>query len=121
MEVKNIDINPPNYNLKNYSYIKGNINHLSKNKESFLGIDAVFHNVALVPITKSRNYEKTNLYGTKNIIELAVKNKIKSFIYTSSSAIYGVPKKNPVMNMIYHLPETYGKSKLDRIFIKYLL
>jgi len=117
-EVKNIDINPPNYNLENYSYIKGNINDLSKIKESFLGIDAVFHNVALVPITKSRNYEKTNLYGTKNIIELAVKNKIKSFIYTSSSAIYGVPKKNPVMEHDLPSPaETYGKSKLDAEFL----
>ena len=117
-EVKNIDINPPRDYLKNYTFIKGDINDLSKNEESFEGVDAIFHNVALVPITKSKNYEKTNLYGTKNTIELAVKNKIKSFIYTSSSAIYGVPKQNPVSEHDIPSPaETYGKSKLDSEFL----
>ena len=112
-EVKNIDINPPNYDLKNYTFIKGDINDLSKIEESFIDIDSIFHNVALVPITKSKNYKKTNLYGTKNTIELAVKNKIKSFIYTSSSAIYGVPKHNPVSEHEIPSPaETYGQSKL---------
>ena len=117
-EVLNIDINPPKDDLKNYTYIKGDVNDLSKIEETFLGIDAIFHNVALVPITKSKNYEKTNLYGTKNTIELAVNNKIKSFIYTSSSAIYGVPKHNPVSEHDIPSPaESYGKSKLDAEFL----
>ena len=117
-EVRNIDLNPPNDDLKNCQFIKGDIRDLSKIEESFQGIDTIFHNVALVPITKSKDYEKTNLFGTKNTLELAIKNKIKTFVYTSSSAVYGVPKLNPVSENDIPIPaEIYGKSKFDAEFL----
>ena len=116
--VKNIDINPPDSFHNNYEFVQGDIRDLSKIEDSFNGVDTIFHNVALVPITKSNDYEATNLLGTKNTVDLAIKKKVKSFVYTSSSAVFGVPKKNPVSE--HDLPnpaESYGKSKLDAEFL----
>ncbi len=116
--VNNIDINQPTHLLKNYKYIKGDIRDLSDIEDTFNNIDTVFHNVALVPITKSSNYEETNLFGTKNTIKIAIKKNINSFIYTSSSAIFGVPSHNPVTeNDVPNPAEKYGKSKLDTEFL----
>ena len=117
-EVKNLDINKPYQLLKNSEFIKCDVRNLSDVNSVFDGVDTVFHNVALVPITKSKDYLNTNLFGTKNVIEMAIKSKVNSFVYTSSSAVYGAPKTNPVSEN--HIPcpaEAYGKSKLDAEFL----
>lgn len=116
--VKNLDINKPYENLKNSEFIQSDVRNLSNLENQFEGVNTIFHNVALVPITKSSNYEETNLYGTKNVIELGIKSKVSSFVYTSSSAIYGAPKNNPVKENDVPFPaENYGKSKLDAEFL----
>lgn len=40
-------------------------------------------------------YEETNVKGTLNLLELAKQFKVKGFIFTSSSSVYGGSKKNP--------------------------
>lgn len=55
---------------------------------------------------------KTNVYGTRNVIAEAVKNKTKSFIFTSSNVAYGIPQNLPVTEETPLKPlEAYGKSK----------
>ncbi len=116
--VRNLDINPPEENLENVDFYKYDVRDLSQAKLIFKDVDTIFHNVALVPITKSSNYSETNLLGTKNTIEMAIKSGVKSFIYTSSSAVFGVPKSNPVKIHDVPIPaEKYGKSKLDAEFL----
>ena len=61
--------------------------------------------------------------GTENILWASLQNKIKSFIYTSSSAIYGIPSLNPVLESTDPKPgESYGKAKLDgeKIVLEYM-
>ena len=116
--VKNIDINKPDKLLENSEFIKCDVRNLSEMNSVFDDVHTIFHNVALVPITKSKDYVNTNLYGTKNVIEMAIKSKVNSFVYTSSSAVYGAPKTNPVSENDMPCPaETYGKSKLDAEFL----
>lgn len=55
---------------------------------------------------------KTNVYGTRNVIAEAVKNKTKSFIFTSSNVAYGIPQNLPVTEETpLKSLEAYGKSK----------
>lgn len=55
---------------------------------------------------------KTNISGTSNIISEAVKNKAKSFIFTSSNVVYGIPKTLPATEQTpLAALEIYGKSK----------
>ncbi len=113
--VKNLDINNPNEPITGCEFIKADVRNLNSIPEKvFSGIDCVFHNVALVPITKSEDYRETNVNGTRNIIENSIKNGVKNFVHLSSSAIYGVPESNPVDEKVLPSPaEKYGQSKLD--------
>ena len=40
-------------------------------------------------------YEKVNVSGTKNLLDLAVKHKVKQFVFASSSSVYGEQEKIP--------------------------
>ena len=75
-------------------------------------IDKIIHSCAEVPITKSKNFFNVNLEGTRNILNLFLKYKVNRFVYISSSAVYGVPQKVPVVEGDPRNPaENYGKSK----------
>ena len=90
---------------------------LDKEKLSqlFRGVDCVHHNAALVPLSKSgKKFYKTNVIGTKNIIELSLQNNNVSHIsHMSSSAIFGKPKnyKSNVDYLNYNPTGVYGISK----------
>ena len=50
--------------------------------------------------------------GALNLLELANKYKTKRFIYSSSAACYGEPKKLPISEKLPCQPESpYGISK----------
>ena len=84
---------------------------VSKNKNSFskyfYKVDWVFHLAGLADIIPSiKNPEpffKTNVGGTKNVLEISQKFKIKKLIYAASASCYGIPSKYP----------TNEKSKID--------
>jgi nucleoside-diphosphate-sugar epimerase len=86
------------------------------------GIDAVIHSAGLAHqfgnIEKEK-FQKTNVEGTKNILELAVILKVKHFVLISSTAVYGTEKKSGKdMNLIDESatcrPQTfYAESKLE--------
>jgi len=60
------------------------------------GQDIVIHAAAALPLWKKEDIYTTNIDGTKNVLELAKKHKIKRVIFISSTAVYGVPKKHPI-------------------------
>ncbi len=90
-------------NIKKYSkkikFYKKDISNFVSIKNYFNKIDYVFHLAALADIVPSindpRNYFKSNVLGTLNVLELSKINKVKKFIYTASSSCYGIPKKYP--------------------------
>jgi nucleoside-diphosphate-sugar epimerase len=84
-------------------------------KKSLLGYDLIFHNVAQVPLAKNKKlFWEVNVEGTKNICEASIANNVQKIVYTSSSAIYGVPRHNPVDENTSPSPgEAYGRAKLE--------
>ncbi len=62
-------------------------------------IDKVVHLAALAGVRSSLKepvlYEEVNVIGTINLLEMAVKYKIKNFVFASSSSVYGNNKKQP--------------------------
>jgi nucleoside-diphosphate-sugar epimerase len=78
------------------------------------GVDVVFHNAAQVAMAKNRAlFWSVNRDGTKNLLESCLRQAVRKVIYTSSSAVYGVPKSNPVTEEIVPTPvEEYGRAKL---------
>jgi nucleoside-diphosphate-sugar epimerase len=56
--------------------------------EEFLPIDGIFHTAAKVGMWGDRKeFYKTNVEGTKNLLELAAKYGIRRFVYTSSPSV----------------------------------
>lgn len=84
-------------------------------EEAVAGVDVVFHNVAQVPLAKDRQlFESVNVTGTENLARAALAQRVAKVIYTSSSAVFGVPKTNPVTEETPPSPaEAYGRAKLE--------
>lgn len=92
------------------------LNDEEKLSEIVSKVDIIVHCAGVVRALNWDSYYNTNVLGTKNLVQAAIKNKnnIKKFIYISSQAAMGpsdneIPKsltekENPVSN--------YGKSKL---------
>lgn len=78
------------------------------------GVDAVFHNVAQVPLAKDRAlFWSVNRGGTENLLRAARDAGVRKIVHTSSSAVFGIPARNPVDDSVAPRPlEAYGKAKL---------
>jgi len=72
---------------------KGDIRSPATCTKAVKGIDFVLHQAALRSVPKSmknpRKYNEVNINGTLNMLEAALKNKVKSFCFASSSSVYG--------------------------------
>lgn len=84
--------------IKKCNFFKKDISKINYKHKCFKNVSVIFHLAALPSISRKNeeNFLDNNLGGTKNIILCAKKNKINKIIYTSSSTVYGVPKKFPL-------------------------
>jgi nucleoside-diphosphate-sugar epimerase len=107
------DLNDAKDRPPDVKFIKGDIRDLHAINFATRDIDYIFHNVAQVPLAKDKAlFESVNYLGTENVLKAALKHKVKKIIYTSSSAVFGVPKSNPVTELtVPHPKEAYGKAK----------
>lgn len=114
-ECINFDISEPDFMDNRVKYIKGDIRDYDAVIKCCEGVDIVHHNVAQVPLAKNNHLFRTvNYDGVKNILNASLEKNIKKVVYTSSSAIFGVPKTNPVTEFTDPNPgEEYGQAKYD--------
>jgi nucleoside-diphosphate-sugar epimerase len=77
------------------------------------GVDAVLNNVAQVPLAKDRElFWSVNVTGTANVLVAARDAGVAKVVHTSSSAIFGIPARNPVDESTPPRPlEAYGRAK----------
>ena len=88
-------------NNPNYEFIKGDIKDLDTCIKACVGVDYVLNQAAWGSVPRSIEepifYCKNNIEGTLNMLEAARINKVKKFVYASSSSVYGdeptLPKK----------------------------
>lgn len=81
------------------------------------GIDVIFHLAASLDyFGDKKKLFRVNVEGTVNLLNLAVKNGIKKFIYISSIEAMGMIEKNNIPadeNLICKPVSPYGESKLE--------
>jgi len=105
---------------KNFKLCKINIADFKGLKEIFEKekIDILVHLAAQAGVRYSLVnpfvYEKTNVLGTVNLLELSKDYKIKKFIFASSSSVYGNNKKAPFSedNKLDNPASLYGATKI---------
>ena len=77
----------------NYKFIKGDIRDLETCMKACEGVDYVLNQAAWGSVPRSIEmplvYEEINIKGTINMMEAARQNKVKKFVYASSSSVYG--------------------------------
>ena len=82
--------------LKNpgaFELIKADIRDKEACQKACRGMDFVLHQAALRSVPKSLDnpaeYNQVNIQGTLNMLEAALRHKIKCFVFASSSSVYG--------------------------------
>ena len=93
--------------------ILDNLSDIFKNKK----FKYVFHLAAQIDLRKSLedpiNDAKINILGSLNLIDLCVKHNVEKFIFSSSSAVYGVSDNLPCIEECKLKPSSgYGISKM---------
>ena len=86
---------------ENFTFINGDIRDFDTCMKACEGVDFVLHQAAWGSVPRSikmpLHYEEVNIKGTLNMLEAARQNKVKKFVYASSSSVYGdepnLPKK----------------------------
>lgn len=83
----------------NYEFIKGDIKNLDTCMKACDGVDYVLNEAAWGSVPRSIEmplfYCANNILGTLNMMEAARRNKVKTFVYASSSSVYGDEKQLP--------------------------
>lgn len=85
--------------------------------------DYVVHAAAALPLRKAEEIHEVNVNGTENILNVSMKYKTKRVVYISSTAVYGVPTKHPIIESDKRVGVgPYGQSKIDAedICFKYM-
>ncbi len=105
------------YNTKEYDksvkLVKGDVRDASIMDKLISETDVIIHAAAALPLESSKEIFSTNVDGTRNVLELALKRNVKKVVYISSTAVYGVPDHHP----LYETDEmigvgAYGESKI---------
>lgn len=78
------------------------------------GVDFVIQAAAALPLAKAKEIRTTTVDGTRIVLEAARKNKVKRVVYISSTAVYGVPKKHPILESDPRVGVgAYGEAKIE--------
>ena len=80
-------------NHPNFEFINGDIRDYGTCNDACKNVDYVLHQAAWGSVPRSIEmpllYEEINIKGTLNMLEAARQNKVKKFVYASSSSVYG--------------------------------
>ena len=95
------------------TFIQGDIRNTADVAKAMKGVQAVVHTAAALPLYQEEDIFSTDIDGTKNLLEEAVRAGVERFVHVSSTAVYGIPDHHPLF-------ETdkldgvgpYGKAKI---------
>jgi nucleoside-diphosphate-sugar epimerase len=112
--VRVLDLNDVDDRPAQVEIIQGDIRDAAVVAEAVAGVDIVFNNVAQVPLAKDEELLRTvNVDGTALLLTACRLAGVRKVVHTSSSAVFGVPRSNPVLPTTVPSPvEAYGHAKL---------
>jgi nucleoside-diphosphate-sugar epimerase len=112
--VRTFDVNPPDSAPEGVEVVIGDIRDGTAVRSACDGVEIAYHNVAQVPLVKDQTQLRSvNVDGTVNLLSACRDAGVAKVVHTSSSAVYGVPRVNPVTSDAVPEPrEPYGHAKL---------
>lgn len=105
-----------NKRWKNFKFFKGDLSSLKNCQKIIKNVDIVLHQAARGSIPKSIKNpiatNKDNITCFLNILSVAKDNNVKSFVYASSSSVYGDSKHLPkIENRVGKVLSNYALTK----------
>ncbi len=98
----------------NFTKVTGDLFDLKTIGEALDGVDIVFHNAAILKAPSKREFTRTNVEATENLIRIAQKKGITNFVITSSIAAAGPSSGFPLSEKARMKPVSmYGESKKE--------
>ena len=117
------DLNDANDRPASVEFIRGDIRDYAAVRKACENVGIIHHNVAQVPLAKDRHlFHSVNVDGTEALLRAAKEAGVGKVVHTSSSAVFGVPRRNPVTEDDRPVPaEPYGHAKLlaERLCLRY--
>lgn len=114
-QVHNFDLHTADDEFAGVEFHQGDIRDIKAVRLACEGVDVIFHNVAQQPLAKDPELMRTvNLVGTENLLESALACGVKKVIFTSSTAVFGIPAELPIRRTTQPTPcEPYGRTKVQ--------
>lgn len=81
----------------NVTYFEGDVRDPEAMLKATAGCDHLIHGAAALPLWKPADIFSTNVDGTRAVMEAALKNEVPRVVEISSTAVYGVPIKHPIL------------------------
>jgi len=101
------------YDNQGFELLKVDVRDKQKVDQAVIGKDVIIHTAAALPLWSREDIMTTNVNGTINVATSALKHKVKRMIHISSTAVYGVPEKHPIVETDPLVGVgTYGESKI---------
>jgi nucleoside-diphosphate-sugar epimerase len=112
--VRNFDLTAADDEFEGVEFHKGDIRDAAAVRRACEGIEVIHHNVAQQPLSKDPELMRTvNLDGTRNLLAAALDCGVRKVIFTSSTAIFGIPTELPIRRSTTPTPcEPYGRTKV---------
>ncbi|MBI4226314.1 NAD(P)-dependent oxidoreductase [Candidatus Roizmanbacteria bacterium] len=99
---------------KSCQFFRADIRNVQSINRLVKDLDVVIHAAAALPLWEAKEIFEINVSGTRNLLQASLKNRVKRFIFISSTAVYGVPKKHPIFEDDPLVGVgAYGESKIQ--------
>lgn len=111
-----IDINDFDYDdVKNkITHLKGDIRDKEFLNKVINQVDIIIHCAAALPLYNKKDIFSTDVDGTLNLLIQAKMKNVKRFIHISSTAVYGIPNRHPILETDeLNGVGNYGKAKIE--------
>lgn len=113
--VRVFDLNAAEDAPEGVESVRGDIRDAEAVRRACEGAEVVYHNVAQVPLAKDRElFDSVNVGGVRVLLDAIRATGVRKLVHTSSSAVFGVPERNPVDDSVRPRPmEPYGRAKRE--------
>ncbi len=76
--------------------IKGDIRDKGAVDRAMEGADLVVHTAAALPLYSAEDIHTTDVEGTRNVLDAAMRHGVERVVHVSSTAVYGIPDHHPL-------------------------
>jgi len=112
--VRTLDIAPFTYPERaQVDVIDGDVRDAGAVERAIAGVDVVVHAAAALPLAPAEEILSTGIQGTRCVLEQAWRARVDRVVFTSSTAVYGIPDHHPLFETDpVEGVGPYGKAKI---------